>query len=140
MNRRKFLGLIGSGALAAMLVPKIAAAFESGELSQDELFDKINTDGGEGTLITQEAKIVARVLGPSRHDKLSIAAIRKEPPIGWDGVTFGADFEEALLTRGVYVEGAYQKTKTYKRGHMPVKDGEVVTMTIRRAGLVNQVS
>lgn len=124
MDRRKFLSLLGSGALATMLVPAVATAFQNGELSQDELLDKINTNDGEGTLI-QEAKIVGRVLGPSRHDGMSIALVvaKDQDP------TFGADFEAALFAPTNFK--GYVTPKTYKRGHVLVKDGATVTNTYK---------
>lgn len=58
MDRREFLKLLGSGALMAMVAPSIAQAFQSGKMSEEELFALLQ-NGGEG-IITQEAVVLRR--------------------------------------------------------------------------------
>jgi hypothetical protein len=65
MDRRKFMQMLGAGTLMAMLVPSVATAFQSGNLSEDELFDLLQ-DGGQG-LLTQEALVVGRLQATTRE-------------------------------------------------------------------------
>ena len=58
MDRRDFMKLLASGALMAMVVPSVAEAFQSGKMSEDELYVLLK-DGGEG-IVSQEAVVLRR--------------------------------------------------------------------------------
>lgn len=58
MDRRDFMKLLASGALMAMVVPSVADAFQSGKMSEEELYNLLK-DGGEG-IVSQEAVVLRR--------------------------------------------------------------------------------
>ena len=67
MNRRDFMTMMASGALAAMLVPSVATALASGTMTPDELYERVKDKGlsTEGVFLTQESKVVGRMLRPA---------------------------------------------------------------------------
>jgi hypothetical protein len=60
MNRREFVKLLGAGTLMALLVPSVADAFQAGTLSEDDLFNLLTSEGGQG-MIHQEALVLERL-------------------------------------------------------------------------------
>ncbi len=116
MERREFLKLLGSGALAAMLVPSVAEALKSGKISPDEVLTGINTNGGDGFLIVQEAKIVGRVTGPALNH-------------GWvrPDSEYNNDVVIKRLKKSTYYYNASQDERILRgRGVVPVKNGETI--------------
>lgn len=59
MDRRNFLKMLASGALMAMVAPSVAEAFQSGKMSEEELYNLLR-DGGQG-IVSQEAVVLVKI-------------------------------------------------------------------------------
>lgn len=141
MNRRDFLKFLSSGTLAAMLVPTVAKALESGIMSSDDVYNLIQDTGGEGVLIHQEGRIVARTLTPPIHSRVGLRhadwakgnnpppnqiyflEVHSATPVSWQArYLFGKrDERDRTIVKGAYRDVA---PPTHDR----VQDGEVVVM------------
>ena len=128
MDRRNFLQLLGSGALMAMLVPSVAQAFQSGHLSEDELFTLLQDGSDSPVLITQEAKVVAR-MNQQVDGKALVYGLDgtyglevKDPPTGED-----INYSKWEAPNKKWVGG-------YAKGWEKVKKSQKVTQTFEVMG------
>lgn len=113
MERREFMSLLGLGTLSALLIPSVAKALESGDLSAEALYEQAK-DPESPVWLTQQGKVVARMKPSSMY---------RSPEKGLDLTRDNLTMKEVITNGGWY---------GYPYDVVP--NGEVVTTRIAVQG------
>ena len=114
MERREFMSMLGLGTLAALLIPSVAKALESGDLSAEALYEEAK-DPESPVWLSQQGKVVARMKNSSPYWPSETTPIgmferpltRKEKKTngGWYGYHYDVVPNGETVTMEVYVPG-----------------------------------